>query len=372
MKMFKNAIFYTCDFPTIKFDSLRDALTPNEFKPCKPSQGCSLGWVAPYADKPLCLVERIGTDYIDLAANNTMLTHVYLICMLTEEKQVPASAVNKALDERIKEIEEKEQREITPQERDELQYDVRQELLKKAFSKYCRTYVILDVLRGVITVDASTYERAEDLINLLRDSLGTLEAKYPQVARKPSKELSNWLFTKVKPVFSSFYNVKGMLTGDVELISADPKEDKSKIRFTNSELTEEELDPHFEVGRQVSKLSFEIGNDNTFFIQGLIHITGDAFRFTKLRLDPGEDVAVNDNDSDDLELTREVNVLLTANALYKLYIWFVHAFGGLDDTHKQEQQEPPNDITADGSSFTNPAYEEARASLSAEAQQLNS
>ena len=74
------------------------------------------------------------------------------------------------LDEKILEIEAAEGRELRKRERANLKDEVIQTLLPRALTRSHLTYAFLAESRGLLLIDSSSPARAEDLLNLLRDS----------------------------------------------------------------------------------------------------------------------------------------------------------------------------------------------------------
>ena len=104
-----------------------------------------------------------------------------LLCARKQERLLPSAAVAEAVDERIAEIETGEARDVGRTERRALREQVVTEMLPRAFTRSRRTLLYIDTESGWLVVDAGS-EQAEEVISMLRETLGTLPARAPGTA----------------------------------------------------------------------------------------------------------------------------------------------------------------------------------------------
>ena len=82
-----------------ELDSIEEALEPLEFKPCLPRLPFTYGWVSPL-DQEAAPLAHTSTQYV-------------MLCMQLEEKILPATVVRHTLNEKIKAIEQQQERRVS-------------------------------------------------------------------------------------------------------------------------------------------------------------------------------------------------------------------------------------------------------------------
>jgi recombination associated protein RdgC len=154
---FKNAITYTfTSLPDIEEDLLEE----RAFFPCPTHSASSSGFVKPVGFENLV---NVIEEYV-------------LLCLQVEERILPGEVVRKATDERVKELEEREARKIYRKERKQISEDLYMQFLPRAFTKQRRTHAVIDLKNNLIMIDASSPTKAEEFLNVLRSSIGSLPA----------------------------------------------------------------------------------------------------------------------------------------------------------------------------------------------------
>ena len=109
-----------------------------------------------------------------------------MMCACREEKILPASVVSEIVAERAAEIEDEQGRSLGRKERERLRDEVIHELMPRAFSRSIRTYAYIDPRQGYLVVDVASTKKVEDLLSLLRESLGSLSVTIPKTNDSPS------------------------------------------------------------------------------------------------------------------------------------------------------------------------------------------
>lgn len=232
MYWFKNIIIYRL---TKKLDwsleQLQRNLEQSAYHPCGEADMSKFGWAHPLRSSTL-LHFSVGKQILLVAHK--------------EEKILPGQVVKKNLDERINQLEEKENRKLTKPEKQALKDDVISVLLPRAFSKNQQTALWIDTETDLIYVDAASFKRVEDTLALLRKSLGSLPVVPLSFANEPALVMTDWLNKD---------NVPQWLTA---LEEAELKaENDSLIRCKNQPLNSEEMLSHLQAGKFVTKLSLE-------------------------------------------------------------------------------------------------------------------
>ncbi|MES9856723.1 MAG: recombination-associated protein RdgC [Sedimenticola sp.] len=240
---FKNLQIYRLSKPfALSPDELHEALQERASRECGSLEMSVLGWHPPLGRHGSQLTHAVG---------NCMM-----ICVRKEEKVIPSSVVRELLDEKVAFIEEKEARKVRKREREELKGELMTDLLPRAFVKSNLSYAYIDTSDHWLVVDAASPGRAEELITLLRETLGTLPLKPLEVAQSPASVMTSWL-NGVAP--SSDYEIQD----ECEL--RDPVEEGAIVRCRRQDLNGEEIRAHLDAGKQVVRLAVE-WNERLAFI----------------------------------------------------------------------------------------------------------
>ncbi|MEN8178440.1 MAG: recombination-associated protein RdgC [Pseudomonadota bacterium] len=232
---FKNLRLYRLLKPfNLSEDELHDQLLAKSFRPCGSHEPSSLGWVSP-----------LGRSSEKLAHE---VSGCVMICARQEDKLLPASVIKETLEEQVDVIESEEGRKIARNERSELRDEIIHQLMPKAFVRSSRILAMIDRKNGWILVDVSSSAKAETIISLLRETLGSLPARPFEAKISPASILTEWLH---QPAQHKDFVVKD----SCELRDTD--EEGGTIRCTGQDLTADEIQAHLKAGKQVVKLALE-------------------------------------------------------------------------------------------------------------------
>jgi len=230
---FKNLALFRFTEPfDLTADELVQCLEARRFKPCASLEPVSLGWTAPLGKETFPLVHA-SQGYI-------------MVCLMKEEKILPASVINETLAERVEDIEARQGRPLRRKEKDSLRDEIVQTLLPRAFSHSRKNYAYLDTRNGWLVVDSSSNKKTDELVSLLRQCVGSLPVVPLTTRERPAQVLSGWLAENAVPADMT-------LESDCELRS--PDEDGSVIRCRRHDLTAPEIQNHLEAGKEVVKLA---------------------------------------------------------------------------------------------------------------------
>lgn len=280
-------------------DSLNQALSAHSFKPCGSQQPFSSGWTKPLG--------KHGHELVH-ATNNRLM-----ICAKKEERIMPAAAVRDVLNSRVEEIEAKENRKVRGKEKTDMKDEVIMDMLPRAFTRSSLTYAYIDVANGVLVVDSSTASKAEDLLTLLREALGSLPVKPLTVNQAPYDVFTRWLKR-------GHAEVDFELEDSCELKS--PDEGGGVVRISKQELVDsEEVQVHLAAGKLVTKLALNFKERMRFVIDDSLAIK--QFKFNDVVSDVLEEVN-SETAADEFD----AKFAIMALELEEMVPSLVQAFGG--------------------------------------------
>ena len=235
---FKNIRAYRLTSPfTQSPEQLGELLAPQAFVPCAKSQALAIGWVSPLGDSPQG--EERG-ELVHAAAGRI------LIKMKREEKLLPSTVVREMVEEKVADIEASQARKVYRKERLNLKDEIVQDCLPRAFSRSASVFAYIDTRTNWIFVDAASANRAEELLNLLRECIGSFPVLLPQVNNAPVAVMTNWLLHRNLP--EDFE-----LGTECEL--REPGEEGGVVRCRGVDLLSEEVETHLHAGKQVARIS---------------------------------------------------------------------------------------------------------------------
>lgn len=211
-------------------DAIAEALAKKPFLPCGSHDLFSQGWVPPASHMP------------DLFAPTQQ--GVVLVCLKTEEKILPAMVVRQQADERIRKIEAEEGRKVGRRELREIRDRIAEELTPRAFVKSSHQRALLDLEHGWVWVEGGSGSKAENLLSLLRETLGNLPTRLVDTQTSPQAAMTLWLQEGAPSPFT--------LDADCELRF--PGEGGAVARFSRQALETDEVRQHLAIGKVVCKL----------------------------------------------------------------------------------------------------------------------
>jgi recombination associated protein RdgC len=228
--LFKNLSIYRlpADFVDAPAE-LESRLADRCLFPCAPFEMQSRGWVnASPAGRLMHAVE----------------TH-RLIALGTEEKLLPASIVRQVTLERAAQLAEKQGFPAGRKQLRDLRLQVAEELKARALCRRRETRAWIDVANRIFVVDAAGAQRAEAVVDTLRDTLGSFAVVPLATERSPAVAMASWLTASQAPAPFT-------IDDDLELRAADKT--PAVIRYAHCAPEDRELRARLSAGMVPTRL----------------------------------------------------------------------------------------------------------------------
>lgn len=202
-----------------------------QFVECGASQAKSLGWVPPRAEQG-ALIESVGGQWI--------------MKVMVETKKVPASVLTKKTEARLKKIEQETGRRPKGKAAKEIKEELHRELLPQAFPKTDTVVVWLDPKSRLVSIDAGSASKADEITTLMVDTFDGFGLMMIQTNLSAATSMSGWLREREAPAGFT-------IDRDCQLKSQD--EGKSAVTYAKHGLDIEEVRLHLEQGKLPTKLA---------------------------------------------------------------------------------------------------------------------
>ena len=232
---FKNIQVFKCSSPlSLDTEQLQEQLNEQRFQPCKSIETYRLGWVFP-------------------AAKSGQLLHVsnkkILLCLRRQEKVIPAAVVNEILKERVEELELKDHRKVGRKEKMNIKEDILTEMTPRAFAKSSYTWGYIDLANQWVVVDAASSKKAEEFLDLLRRTIGSLPVIPLNTEVTPATLMTHWLNDISSRPAGLALNGQCVLRSDLD--------EGSVVRVKQKELDSEDVQAHLQSGKQVTAMAVD-------------------------------------------------------------------------------------------------------------------
>ncbi len=302
--------------------TLNEHMNTRLFSPCSSQEPSRLGWVSPVSPKQ-APKQAISNEDIEL-----VFTHddYLLICAKKQEKVLPASVINEALEEKAAEISEAEGRPVRRKERQDLKDDIIMALLPKAFTRSSFQYAYIDRKQGHIVINAASANKAEELLTLLRESLGSLPVIPIASKQLPFQMMTQWVMEASKSGSTPQHFELG---SECEL--SNPKETGSVIRAKHQDLASAEINNHLQAGMIISKLALN-------WMDGIEFVLDDQLAIKHLRFNDNIQEKADSYEAQTSEELFAIEFSVMTLELSSLIKQLINALGGIN-TEAQSVEE---------------------------------
>ena len=291
---FKNLFIYRLPKNwAVETKLLEEQLSTHTLQTCSASEAQSAGWVAPQANGSL--IHTVNGQW--------------LLSLGVEQKLLPTSVVRQFANDKIKAIEEAEDRRVGRKEMKEIREQMTLELLPRAFVRRRNTNGWIDPINGWLVIDTAAPAKADEFLEHLRQSVDRLPAKPLNTLQSPAAAMTGWVASSEAPTGFS-------IDQDLELRSAE----KATVRYAKHPLEGDEIRQHIAAGKMVTRLAMTWNDRISFVLNENQPIKRVAF--LDILKENADSQSENEDERFDLDFT------LMAGELARLMDDLVEALGG--------------------------------------------
>jgi recombination associated protein RdgC len=275
--------------------TLEAALARRPLQPCSPLEMRSMGWV------PAATTDRLL---------HTLGEH-HLLALGVDQKLLPASIVRQEAERRARAQAENQGFPITRRQMRALKMQVLEELRARALTRRRITRAWIDPKGGWLVVDSASDRRAEELVETLRDTLGSLAVQKVQTERSPSACMAAWLMqSDTSGAFS--------IEQDLELQSGEPA--KAIVRYRRHPLDGKEVRAYVAGGKRPTQLGLTWNGRISFVLTEKLQIK--RIEFLEMAAESGNEEEVDPAEQFDLDFA------VMAGELAKLLVELIQELDG--------------------------------------------
>lgn len=213
--------------------------------------------MAEFAFSPCGSQDMSRRGWVNVTPEKLFIEHEdsFLLCCQHQVKIIPNPVINDAVAERVAKIEADQGRKIRRIERLSIKDEVLHTLLPRAFSKNTSNYVWVDVAHQLVFVEATSARVAEDLLGLLRKTLGSLPVVPLMMATPIELTITEWLKKSAMPA--------GYAAGSEAVLKA-ILENGGALRVSKQDLLSDEITTHIDAGKLATTLALDWQKRITF------------------------------------------------------------------------------------------------------------
>jgi recombination associated protein RdgC len=228
----------------------------------------------------------------------------HLIALGTEEKLLPSSIIRQEALERAKLIEQEQGYPVGRRQLRELKERVADELRARALTRKRVTRAWVDPAQGWFVVDTSGPARAEELVETLRDSLGSLPVRFLETARSPQAAMAAWLMLGDAPLRFTI------------------EQDLATVRYSRHPLEGKEIHQHLNSGKQATRLGLTWSDRISFVLTDKLQLK--RLQFLEIKEQPEQDAGSSISPEEQFD----IDFALMSGELSQLLPQLSEALGG--------------------------------------------
>jgi recombination associated protein RdgC len=187
----------------------------------------------------------------------------HLIALGVDQKLLPGSIVRQVATERAKEMAKEQGYPVGRRQMRELKMRVTEELRGRALTRKTVTHAWIDPTNGWLVVNASSEGKAEDVVETLRNALGSLQVTLLETERSASSAMTAWLMLGDAPHTFT-------IDDDLELQAAD--QSKPTIRYVRHPLDGKEIRAQINSGMFATRMGLTWKDRVSFVLNEKLHV----------------------------------------------------------------------------------------------------
>jgi len=311
--LFKNARIYQLTGDVELPEIMEEGMLNHPARDCQALEMKSLGWVNP-----------VDLDNSEFYVHEVM--GCMMIAMAINKKVLPAAVIRKAVDDRVAEIEKQEGRTVRRKERTQIKEEIVIDLMPRAFQQTKVVHAYIDKKRKLIVINTASAPEAEDLLSLMRESLGSFKVRPVQTNLMPSSILTHWVRRFNTP--AGIY-----MENEVNLVEVGSDgADKEKIAIKNINMDNEEVTTHINAGKVVEKMRL-------CYQENICATLDNDMTMRRLKFLDIIQEEIFDTEADDAAARFDADMAIMTRELGQMIDDLAKSFGGLVE-HQTESPEP--------------------------------
>lgn len=312
IKLFTNILAYRLTDVSVfhgqSLTQLNEDLAKHPARSPELSELNTIGFVPPYGEED-SFIERVDR-----------VKDSYLLAVMTHERMIPGKVVRAEVNRRVAKIETAEARKVYAREKQRLKDEIVREFMPRAFVDCKVTFVL--VSGPYVLIDSSSAKRGEDVLNVIREALGTLPVRPVAANNIPIDSFTNWVTQQAPDGFR--------LTGDFKANAS--TDEKDLLTGKGVDLGDPELhEALVSSGRRITQLGLsweqEDGVPASFTVNEMLGLKG--IKWGEELSQSVEDDLGEIEDADERQLLAlQATVMLLTVGLRELLADLLDALGG--------------------------------------------